>query len=384
MSIKNGKRWALGALGVLILIIAGGIIGFYVTVGILKDKVVEALGPDSEVKDIRVGWTSVKMEGLWIKGSNEWPAPDTLRADQIILVPSLRSLFSGQYRVRSITIINPYLSVYRTKNGKILAIPSLLTKKEQTTARPETVAAKPAVSIGRINIKDGVIELYDATVAEHPLKIRFERIQANMEDLVVPTMNRRSRFDIQGLVKGIHNDGSVDIAGWTEIATKDSSLNLKLRSVELFAFQPYLIKANDTRVRKGTLSLDLQSNISNNYLKALGKITISDLKLAPARGVVGTFMGVPRDAVLALLKDKGDNITLNFTLEGDINNPKFSLNEAITERLAVSMSDVLKVSIGGVTQGAAALGERGVETATGVVRGVGGALQQFLGGPKKH
>lgn len=90
-----------------------------------------------------------------------------------------------------------------------------------------------------------------------------------MEDLVVPTMNRRNRFDIQGLVKGIHNNGSVDIAGWAEIAIKDSSVNLKLGSVELFALQPYLIKASDTRVRKGTLNLDLRSNISNNYLNAL-------------------------------------------------------------------------------------------------------------------
>ena len=384
MSVSNGKPWALGALGVLILIIVGGIIGFYVTVGILKDKVVEALGPDSEVKDILVSWTSVKMEGLRIKGSNEWPATDTLRADQVILVPSLRSLLSGQYRVRSITIINPYLSVYRTKNGKILAIPNLLTKKDQTTVRSETVTEKSAVSIGRINLQDGVIELYDATVAKPPLKIRFEWIEANMEDLVVPTMNRRSRFDIQGLVKGIHNDGSVNIAGWAEISTKDSSINLKLKSVDLLTLQPYLIKTGDSRVQKGTLNLDLQSNINNNYLKAFGKITISNLKLAPTSGVMGTFMGVPRDAVLAFLKDKGDNITLNFTLEGDINNPKFSLNEAITERLAVSMSDVLKVSIGGVTQGAAALGERGVETATGVVRGVGGALQQLFGGQKKH
>lgn len=142
---------------------------------------------------------------------------------------------------------------------------------DQTTACSETVTAKPAVSIGRINLQDGVVELYDATVTKPPLKIRVEWIQANMEDLVVPTMNRRNRFDIQGLVKGIHNNGSVDIAGWAEIATKDSSVNLKLGSVELFALQPYLIKASDTSVRKGTLNLDLQSNISNNYLKALYK-----------------------------------------------------------------------------------------------------------------
>ena len=34
--------------------------------GILKGKVVEALGPESEIKDIRVGWSSVDVGKLRI------------------------------------------------------------------------------------------------------------------------------------------------------------------------------------------------------------------------------------------------------------------------------------------------------------------------------
>jgi hypothetical protein len=113
-------------------------------------------------------------------------------------------------------------------------------------------------------------------------------------------------------------------------------------------------------------------------------MTISDLTLAPAKGIMGTFMGVPREAVLSFLKDNGNSITLDFVLEGDINNPKFSLNETMSQRMAVSMADLLNVSIGGVAKGAAALGKEGVNAAAGVVNGVGGAMRELFSGQRKH
>jgi hypothetical protein len=380
----KGNRWWLIVLVALIILMVGGIVGFRVALGILKGKVVGALGPDSEIHDIRVGWTSVDIEGLRIKGSSDWPAADTIRADRVTIVPSLRSLLSGQYRIHSITIANPYLSLYRTKAGKLLVIPSLLSKN----TNPEMPSSPPAgppykVTIGSIILNDGIVEFFDASVGRHPLKIRLEKIQVTIDDIVVPALDARSKFSIRGVVKGIHQDGRADISGWADLSTKDSSVKLQLMSVDMKAIEPYLIKANDTGVRKGTLDLDLQSDVRNNRLKAPGKLTISDLALAPSKGMMGTFMGVPRDAVLSFLKDKGNRITLDFVLEGDINNPKFSLNETMSQRMAVSMADLLKISIGGVAKGAASLGKEGVDAATGVVKGVENTIQGLFGGKKK-
>jgi hypothetical protein len=384
MSDKKLKLWWLAVLVALIILIAGGIVGFRIASGILKGKVVGALGPESEVKDIRVGWSGVDIEGLRIKGPSDWPATDTIRADRVNIVPSLRSLLSGQYRIQSITIENPYLSLYRIKTGKLLVIPSLLSQNVNSEAPASTTIIPRSVTIGKIILKDGVVEFFDASLGRRPLKIRMEKIQANIDDIVVPALDARSRFDIKGVVKGIHQDGSADISGWADISTKDSSVKLQLRSVDMKAIEPYLIKSSDTGVRKGTLDLDLQSDVRDNRLKAPGTITISDLTLAPSKGVMGTFMGVPREVVLSFLKDKGNSITLDFVLEGDINNPKFSLNETMSTRMAVSMANLLKVSIGGVAKGAAALGKEGVDTAEGVVKGVGGAVQQLFSGQRKH
>jgi hypothetical protein len=378
------NRWWLTLLAALIIVVVGGIAGFRVALGILKGKVVDALGPESEIHDIRVDWTGMDIVGLRIKGSNDWPAADTIRADRVTIVPSLRSFFSGQYRIHSITVANPYLSLYRTKTGNVLAVPSLLSKNARYE-KPSAPAVPPhKVTIGRIILKDGEVEFFDASVGRQPLKIRLENINTAIDNVIIPTLEARSRFDITGVVKGTQKDGRAEISGWADFSTKDSSVKLKLRSIDIKVIEPYLIKASDTRIRKGALDLDLQSDVRNKRLKAPGRLTISDLTLAPSKGLTATFMGVPRDAVLAFMKDKANSITLDFVLEGDINNPKFSLNEAISTRMAVSMADLLKVSIGGVAKGAAALGKEGVDAAGGVVKGVGGAIHEFFSGQKKH
>jgi len=107
MATGRGKGWALIALAVVVVLITGGIVGFRVALGVLKGKVVAALGPDSEIKDIRVGWFSLDVEELRIKAPSEWPAADALRAERLVIVPSLRSVLSRQIGVQSITSSGP-------------------------------------------------------------------------------------------------------------------------------------------------------------------------------------------------------------------------------------------------------------------------------------
>ena len=387
MVVIKRKRLMLIALAVIVVLIVGGIVGFRVAIGVLKGKVVEVLGPNSEMRDIRLGWSSVNVEGLRIKGPSGWPAADALRAERVTVVPSLRSLLSRQYRVHSITIVKPYLSALRTKEGKFLVLPGLLTGaagEGQTGSPSSPTAALPKVIIGSITLQDGVVELYDATVAQPPLKIRLEQIKATVRDMAVPGLKGKSRFELAGVVKGVHRDGQLKMAGWTEVGTKDSSVKTELRSVDLVVLQPYLIKAGEKGVQKGTFDLDLQSDVSNNQLKAPGKATISDLEFVPAGGAFGTFMGLPRQAVVAFLTRSGNKITVDFVLEGDINNPQFSLNQTFTTRLAFAMANVLGLNFPGMVKDVGTLGQMGGEAVGQAAKGTGGWLQRLFGGKKKH
>jgi hypothetical protein len=380
MTTGNGRPWGRIALVVVAVLIVGGVVGFWVALSVLKHKVSEALGPGSEIADIHVGWSSVDVVALRMEGSRGWPAADSFRAERIAIVPSAWGVFSGQFRVHSITIFRPYLSALRTRDGQLQVVPSLLSgAKGKSQPAPASPLAPPAdtVSIGLITLRDGLLDFFDATVAQPPLKIQLEQVQATVVDVVVPSLTGKTRFDVAAVLKGVQHDGSVIIAGWVEIATKDSSVKTTLRSVDLLALEPYLIKTRERGVKNGLLDLDLQSDVRQDRLQAHGRLTISGLELAPAQGSFGTFMGLPRDAVVASLKNTHDKIAVNFILEGDIDNPQFSLNESLSERLASSMAEALGVSLGGLAKGAGSLGQKGVEAAGEAAEG---AVQQIFKG----
>jgi uncharacterized protein involved in outer membrane biogenesis len=382
MASSKAKKWGIIALVVVLVLVVGGIVGFRIAVGIIKGKVVEALGPESEIKDIQLGWWAVEVHGLRIKGRQGWPAADTLRVERVVIVPSLRSLFSDTIRVGSITVVRPYLSALRTREGKLRVLPSLL---EAPAPKGKAPAGPPArrVAVSRVTLEDGVVEFFDATVAQPPAKIRLEKIQATVHNVTVPSLKGQSQFDLTAVVKGVQRDGRAALKGWAEVATKDSSVKTELRSVDLVAFQPYLVKAAETRVQKGALDLDLQSEVSKNHLRAPGKVVISDLEFASAKGALDTFMGVPRAAVVNFLKNKDNKIAVNFLIEGDINNPQFTIREALATRMASGMAETLGVSIRGVAEGVGTLGQKGVQATGEAAKSLGGALQGLFGGQKK-
>ncbi|HTU01543.1 MAG TPA: DUF748 domain-containing protein [Candidatus Sulfotelmatobacter sp.] len=371
------SRARLAVLVILLGLILAGAVGYRIAAGLLKGKVAAALGPGSEIQDLRVGWSGVEVVGLRIRGPQGWPAADSFRAERVRIRPRLRGLVTGSIQVGSITAVKPYLSMLRTRDGKLRVLPSLLERP----ARQGASVAAPVhqVRIGRVVLEDGVVELFDATAAEPPLKIRVEQIQASIRDLLVPELTPKSRLELAGVVKGVQHDGSIKVAGWIQMATKDSSITTELRGVDLVAFQPYLASRAETRVEKGTLDFDLASEVTRQRLRAPGKLVLSNLEFAPTQGALDTFMGVPRGAVVAFLRDRQNRIAINFTIEGDLANPRFSLNEAFTTRLASSLAEHLGLSLRGLAKGMGGLGRNGVEEA----HSLGSALQRLFQ-DKKH
>ena len=234
MGSRPFTRWSFVAAVALLVVVVGGAIGFRLAVGSLMAKVVEAVGPGSEISDIQVGWSGVTVNGLRIKGPQCWPASDALRTEQVVIVPSLRGLVSGEVRVWSIRVVKPHLSALRTRDGKLRVVPTLLERPRAKRDGGGSAGAPP-VYIRRITLEDGVVELFDATVAQPPLKVRLEQLQASVRNVLVPAPTGKSEFDLGGTLKGVRQDGRVKIGGWAEVATKDLSVKMELRDMDLVA-----------------------------------------------------------------------------------------------------------------------------------------------------
>ncbi|HKY08325.1 MAG TPA: DUF748 domain-containing protein [Candidatus Binatia bacterium] len=368
------KRWQLVFIATAVTLAIAVVSGYYIGVRLLRDKVVAALGPGSRLTELKVNWFTIELLGVSIDAPKGWPAARTFEAERIVITPDLRTLFTKKNRIFSIVVEKPYLSVLRNP-GKLVLVPSLTEREQRTPSTEKTVRE---VEIARIELKDGSVDLYDATVSRPPHKTRIEEINALIKDVAAPAAEKTS-FELTGIVKGVKRDGSAKVTGWVGPSAIDSSSLVILEAVDLVALQPYLIKKTDARVSRGTLDLNLASEVRNNNLKGKGKIILKDLTFAPSSGFFDTFMGMPRAAIINFLKDNNNAIDVDFTLTGNTKNPNFSLNESLSTRVATAMAGQLGVGIVNAAESLGTLGRKGVEGAGSVVEGVGSAVQRLFG-----
>ncbi|HEY3303649.1 MAG TPA: DUF748 domain-containing protein [Candidatus Binatia bacterium] len=154
-------------------------------------------------------------------------------------------------------------------------------------------------------------------------------------------------------------------------------------AVDLVSLQPYLVKKGEARVDRGTLDLNVRSEVRNSRLDGKGRAVIRDLGFAPPRGYMKIFMGLPRNAVVGFLKDHQGAIDVDFTLHGDISHPNFSLNESLANRVATGMAEQLGVTVKGMATGIGTLGREGVESAGKITDAIGSAIRDIFGDQKR-
>jgi len=376
-ALKKTRRWPYWLAGSLILIALAGVVGLQLATRALKDKIAAALGPRGEVAEIRVGFSQVEILGVKIRAADAWPAQAELSAGRIVVRPDLAALLDRNVRIAHIRVEDAYLAMLRRKDGKLDILPSLLQAKSEADKAEAADKAEQAkagndlkVMIDGITLANSTVEFFDASIRQPAHKLRLEQVNAELGRLIVPDLTGTTRLSLEGVVKGVQRDGQLKIDGQAEIATKESAITAQLKGVDLVDFQPYLIKAADTRVKKGSLNLDLKSTVRQGRLNAPGTLTLSGLELGSSGN---SFMGMPRSAVVGLLKDKGGNISVKFVLEGNINDPRFSLNESFASRIGTGLADSLGISIEGLAKGIGNVG-------SGAAKGVGDTVRKLFGG----
>src|SRR5262249_45983216 len=340
------KRWHIVVLTALLFLGIGIVTGYRLGVRLLQYRLAGLLGPGSSIASLKVNWFSLDLFGVTIEAPQDWPTARAFRADRITIVPSLGTLLTDQIHISSIVFEEPYLAVLRTRE-KMVMVPRLTAtpdggKKAEARSGHDS---RLTVTISKITIQQGVVELFDATVSRPPLKTRLERVDGIIRDTKVPWLETKTHFELAAVVKGMRRDGSAKAAGWVGLAGKDSSSQITLDAVDLVSLQPYLVRLGEAKLRKGILDMRLNSEVRANRLNGKGKIIITDLEFAPSRSYFETFMGMSRSAVISFLKNHQNAIDVDFILTGDLSNPRFSINEAIATRLAMGMAAELGVSI---------------------------------------
>jgi uncharacterized protein DUF748 len=347
------RRWtaALTLATVALLALA---LAFQFALRRLHSGIEGALGPRATLDGVTLGWTGVELRGLRVRAvPGRWPAAEELSAERVSVVPALSSLWRSGWHVASVTVEGARLPLLRTRDGKLRVLPSLLEGRAATAGPGTSERPTSALRIGELRLRDVTIDFHDASVPGArgvPHRVRLEGLRADVGPLALPALDERAAVSLQASLKGPQHDGTLSLRGHLTPATREADLALKIKGLDLVALQPYLLRGNETSVRRGSLDLALDADVKGQHLNAPGQLTLSELELGSGGGLLGTFAGVPRQAVLAAMSRDG-RIDLAFTLEGRLDDPKFSLNELLAARFAVGLAEKLGVNVGGVVEG---------------------------------
>jgi len=349
--VRRHPRLVFAALALGVLLLAA-LVGLRIAAGQLEAVLRETLGPRASVGAVSLDLTGVTVEDLRIRAASGWPAEDELRARRVHLRPGLATLWSRGWHVRSIEVEQAYLSLQRTRNGRLRVLPALTEKGAAAADTPGSAASasRPTLRIAQIELADTTIDFFDASVRQGTHRVRLDQLRAELGPLLWPSLDEAMQVELSARLKGLQRDGQLEIAGTLTPATRDAKLKANARGIDLVALQPYLLKVNEAGVRRGTLDLKLDATVRAQHLHAPGRLTLTGLELAAGGGVLSTFAGVPRQTVIAAMQRDG-RIDVGFTLDGRLDDPGFSLNENFATRLGGGLAEALGVSLGGVVEG---------------------------------
>ena len=376
MAMSKARRWAIAAGGVLLVLIVVAVGALQFAQREVKERIIAALGPLGSAESIRVGLTSVHLTNVLLKAPPNWPAGDPLRADEITITPDIRDLLARRMHIRSVVVRGFDIAVLRSKDGAIHLMPNLRQSIDGPINGSDDEASGAATPSSReklvdhVSFEQGNFHFYDMTVGPPAFKVTVSNANATVDHLHLPALTEPTNVSVTGSIKGPTHTGTVSFGGWIKIASKDSQTTSTLRGVDVAMLDPYLLKkaGAKTQIAGGTVDLTVESTVASYHLHAPGTITLHHLQLADNGNPLDTFLSIPTKAAVAALKTRNGDITVHFVLDGNLRDPKFSVNENLLTKLGTGFAQAMGVSVEGVAKGAG-----------DTVKGLGNALKNLLG-----
>lgn len=212
-----------------------------------------------------------------------------------------------------------------TTNVSELIVPQPPAPKES-----KADAGKPlAIRIGGVAINDG-----SANFADFSLTPSFATAVQQMNGRIGVLDNQKPQaasVDIQGKVDRY---APMSIKGKLTPFDPLNSLDIatSFKNVELTTVTPYSGKFAGYRIRKGRLNLDLHYRIEKGQLNAENKVLVENLQLGE-RVDSPDAVDLPIRLAVALLKDTQGRIAIELPVQGDLNNPQFSVMPIVWQTL---------------------------------------------------
>jgi hypothetical protein len=370
---------------IVVVLCLAGVIALRFALGYVKDEIRAALGPASEIEAINLRWDGLEIIGLRLPAKNVpgWPADNLIAAGRIVIIPSFGDLLGGKVVLRSVHVEGAYVALLRGRKGSLeMPYAPLQTKfvpadvdgmlaagkrffapgrqtvwaglgisggtlpgADKVVFMASTVGARE-ITVERIEIAGGVVEFFDVFIRQPAHKIRLENVNARLEHLRFPALKGETDVHLEAEIKGPHQNGKLKLTGWADISRDESKLDLQMTGVDFSVLEAYLISAAESG-GQGSLDLEIHSQVIEGRLYAPGVLSLSHLALSNPNQ---SFMGVPGPFVTALLRSSQGRIELQFSQEGNLRDPRFSLGESLAKTISEAFARTLMSHVGGMLQ----------------------------------
>jgi uncharacterized protein involved in outer membrane biogenesis len=338
------KRWFI-LIGILAVLFIGGyfVLTFY-AVKFIQPQLQKVMGPGLTLAEIKVKPTYLSARG--IRYEDPRSKQRFLQIDEVRIYPSLFSLLKKSLRIREFKLFQPSFFFFRSREGDLVGPWVTMEKerkKEESLEKEEKTGGEPIqVQIDRIRIQKGSIDFEDRKVGEPPAQIKLRELDFEIRNIRYPLTSLHSPIELKGKMKGRTQEGSLYLKGWVDAKTMGMQTSLKIREIEVKTFEPYYRKRVTAEIESGYMDMDSKITVKEKRIDAPGELDLINLHVKEGGGMV---LWIPAETLVSLLEKKGHQIKVKFHVKGNMDDPKFNLQETFLTRIAISFAEALGIPI---------------------------------------
>jgi hypothetical protein len=316
-------------------------------VKLIQPQLQGLLGPGFTIEEIKAKPLYLSVGGIGYE--DPYSKRRFLEIEEIRIYPALLSFLKPPLRIREIAILQPSFRFYRSQEGVFVG-PWTATgekkEKEEISPKKEGEKEEPIhIRIDRLRINRGSVDLEDRKVGDPSGEIKIRDLDLDVKDIQIPIISVHSPIEFRGKFVGKTKEGSIYLKGWIDLKTMDMENSLRTRQVEVKIFEPYYRKRVSAEIESGYINMDANIVVKNRTIDAPIQLELDDLHIRKGGGSV---LWVPANTLASLLEGRKHRIQAQFHVEGSLDDPKFSLQEAFLTRIAFSFAEAMGIPIKGV------------------------------------
>lgn len=333
------KKWLIIA-GMLLFLFGGAyLVASFYAVKFVENRIQKAMGPGLTIAQIKARMTHLSIHEV------RFDSPDTkqkfLQIEEIRIYPDLSGFLKRRFQIRELAVLKPSFFFYRTQEGVFIGPWILIPEEEKNVEASYKGENKGGevnpIRINSLRIEKGAIDFNDKKAGGIPGQIRLREVEGKIENISHPFISSLSLVELKGKIEGNTKAGEIASKGWIDLMGLDMETSLKFREVDLKIFEPYYRNRVSAEIGSGYVNMDGYIAVKKSALDVAGTLEVADLQIKD----MGTIFHIPAKTFRSQLRERGNRMEAQFHVKGNLEDPRFKLQEVLLMQIGFGMAKAL-------------------------------------------